>query len=1377
MSARGPLLGVVLVGLLLTTLATWRQARHNGVKARHDFEALALGAVERLSTRFRGYEDGLREVRAVVGLIGGARTTRHLFRAYYESRDEFPGARGFGFIRRVSRDDEAAFLAEARREGADFHIKELGPSPGERYVIQMIEPIERNQAALGLDIGSEENRRLAADVALSTGEATITRPITLVQAVERRAQGFLLLLPVYEPGAPQGSPAERLAAGIGWIYAPLVLEEVLADIEGLGLDLELTLDDSEPSGAFSRFFGPPGAAPEGALVYVLQRPVFGRVWRIELRATPDFIEGLELLHPALVFGVGALISGLAAALLHLYLVGRRRRALILAGQAQIATIVENSSDAIITQGLDGRVTGWNQAAARIFGFSTEDALGRPFHELVPTLATSRTEESAGRSVRDGRAVQPFDQVCRRRDGSFVEVSVTITPITGADGAVVGVGRAIRDVGAHKAVERELQGLSAKLEGLVRERTAQLETARRDLQTILDALPSMIGYWDAKLTRRFANHAYQRWFGSSHASMSAWKLRDLLGDDFLTDNRPHTEAVLRGERQVFERALVQPDGSGVRQLLVHYLPDLHRGEVRGFYVLAHDITELTESRQQRAAAIREKEALLRTIQSHLLFSATDSDGRILDVNEVFCAVSGYSREELIGARHTLLSSGAHDASFWAEVWAKIRSGSAWHGEVCNRARDGSLFWVDTVIAPLFGEDGEIVKFVSTQADITASKVAARELARKRARLDNILRGTDAGTWEWNVQTGELRLNERWAAFIGHTLAELGPMRIEDLTARVHPDDLAEVRALLARHFAGELEFFRCEARFRHREGRWVWLLGSGRVSTWTESGAPEWMYGTFQDIDRAKESQRALAASEAFLERAGQLARVGGWAVDLESQQVTWTSETRRIYEADAGLVPTLPGMLEFYEPAARAEIAGAIERAEPFDLELPLVTAGGRRIWVRAIGEPEHSGRGERPVRLVGAVQDITARRASDDALREATRAAEAASAAKSQFLANMSHEIRTPLHAILGLSYLLERSELGEEQRRLVGAVRIAGKGLLGVVDDVLDLAKIEAGNFVLSVAPFDPRALLLELRDVFGEQAQAKGLTLTVEVPKELPPLVEGDAARVRQILTNLLGNAVKFTERGGVSLRAEVLGKDAERLAVRFTVRDTGVGIALEARERLFQPFAQADASTTRRFGGTGLGLSIVRHLAILMGGEVSVRADLDEGSEFCVVLPLGVPPAREGRGRRSGAVTEPTGPRLAGVRVLVVDDNEINLEVARQILLHDGAAVETRGDGRSALDLLREGPEAFDVVLMDVQMPGMDGNEATSRIRCELGLYELPVIALTAGALLAERKRALDAGMSDFVSKPLDPDTLVKLIRSHVGGAPGAGESLA
>ena len=969
---------MLFVGLLLTSLVSWRQERHNAARARQEFDARAAGAVERLVTRFRVYDDGLREVRAVVQLMGGARSPRPVFRAYYEARDvgqEFPGARGFGFIRRVRRAEEAAFLAEVRRDGGDFHIRELGPSSGERYVIQMIEPLERNQAALGLDIGSEENRRSAADLALRSGEAAITSPITLVQALERPAQGFLLLLPVYAAGAPAAAAAERFAAGIGWIYAPLVLEEVIADIEGLGQDLELALDDGDPSGGFVRFFGPPEVAPPEVLSYTVERPVFGRVWRVELRATPGFIAGLELLHPGLVFAVGAVISGLLAALLHVYLVGRRRRALILAGQAQIATIMENSSDAIITQGLDGVVTGWNRAAARIFGFSIEEALGRPFQELVPTLATGRSEESAGRSVRDGRAVHPFDQVCRRRDGSFVEVSVTITPITGAGGAVVGVGRTIRDVSAHKAVERELQGLSAKLEGLVRERTAQLETARRDLQTLLDALPSMIGYWDAKLTRRFANHAYQRWFGNSNPSMSGWKLRDLLGDDFLTDNRPHTEAVLRGERQVFERALVQPDGSGVRQLLVHYLPDLHRGEVRGFYVLAHDITELTESRQQRGAAIREKEALLRTIQSHLLFSATDPSGQILDVNEVFCQVSGYSREALIGARHTLLSSGVHDAAFWAEVWAKITLGYAWHGEVCNRARDGSLFWVDTVIAPLFGEDGGIVKFVSTQANITASKVAARELARERQRLDNILRGTDAGTWEWNVQTGELRLNERWAAFVGYTLAELGPMSVGDLIARVHPDDLAHMRTLLARHFAGELEFFQCEARFMHKEGRWVWLLGSGRVSAWTADGAPEWMYGTYQDIDRAKQSQRALAASEAFLERAGQLARVGAWEVDRESQRVTWTSETRRIYEVDAEFVPTLPRMLEFYEPAARAEIAGAIERAVAFDLELPLATASGRRLWVRVIGEPELPGRGEGPARLIGAVQDITARR------------------------------------------------------------------------------------------------------------------------------------------------------------------------------------------------------------------------------------------------------------------------------------------------------------------------------------------------------------------------------------------------------------------
>ncbi len=1367
-----PLVAALLllaVGLSLSVLAAWLQARANDARVARECDTLADATSELIFERLHIYEYGLRGIRGIFVTADRDSITRRQFLNYAESHDidaEFPGAHGFGFIRRVPVAGEAAFLASTRRDDApEFAIRQLRPSEGERYVVQFIEPIERNRTALGLDIATEDRRRDAADLALRTGRATITPPLTLLQTPDEHQQGFLILLPVYQPGAPLADLADRDAATYGWTYVALVLAEVLQGDEFGGGDFTLKLfDDGQ------QFYGPVDPAPpeDLALVRRVSRPLFGRTWQIELRAEPRFIAGLHLLLPGLVFAVGALLSALLAALLAAYLQGRARHRDLIAGQLHLTTLIEHSSDAIITETLEGVITSWNRAAERIFGYRADEAIGRTGAMLVPAESSERNSESMIMSVRLGSAIEPFDQVCKRRDGTRVEVSITASPITNPDGRVIGMGKTIRDIGPRKDAERQLQEFNARLERQVGERTTQLATTSRDLQTILDALPSMVAYWDTQLTCRLANRAYHRWFGREPRSLPGVHIRDLLGEALFRANLPLIEAALRGEPQASPRL-----EGGVRHSLSYYLPDVVDGEVRGFYVLVQDVTDLSDSRQKLAAAVRENKALLRTIQSHVLYSVSDRSGKIIDVNDMMCRTSGYSREELIGQNHRIFASGTHGREFWADMWTTIGAGRPWRGELCDRAKDGSLYWTDTVIAPFFSEDGAIERFVAIRIDITTSKTAARQLARERERLDNILRGTHAGTWEWNVQTGEVRFNERWAEHIGHTLEELAPITVATWHAHIHPDDLRLAQELLRRHFSGELDQYECELRIRHREGHWVWVVDRGRVSTRTPDGAPEWMHGIQLDIDRQKTALRRLAASEVFLGRAGHLAKVGGWQLELESGELTWTSETRRLHEVAPDYRPALDTAVDFYTPEARPVIRAALQAATEhggsFDLELPLITATGRSIWVRTIGEAEYPAEGPRtrPVRLLGAIQDITARRAADDELRAATRAAEAANAAKSAFLANMSHEIRTPLNAIIGLTFLLDRSAESDEQRRFVATLQIAGRQLLGVVNDVLDLAKIEAGSIVLDVAPFSLREMLDELTAIFAPQAHARGLTLAFDVADALPPIVRGDAVRLRQLLTNLLGNAIKFTERGGVRLGVTLTPDGPDRLLACFSVRDTGIGISAEAQLRIFSPFEQADVSTTRRFGGTGLGLSIVRHIVGLMGGEVRVQSILGEGSEFRLVVPLRLPAPRSDEPAQSPAPTPaPPTARLAGVRILVVDDNEFNREIAQGILVNEGAVVMTRSDGIEALEQLRATAHAFDIVLMDVQMPRMDGNEATSRIRGELGLNDLPVIALTAGALVAERQRSLDAGISDFVSKPFDPDTLVRLVRRHV-----------
>ncbi len=401
---------------------------------------------------------------------------------------------------------------------------------------------------------------------------------------------------------------------------------------------------------------------------------------------------------------------------------------------------------------------------------------------------------------------------------------------------------------------------------------------------------------------------------------------------------------------------------------------------------------------------------------------------------------------------------------------------------------------------------------------------------------------------------------------------------------------------------------------------------------------------------------------------------------------------------------------------------------------------------------------------------------------------AEAASRAKSEFVANMSHEIRTPMNAVLGVAYLLENTPLSREQKEYVHMIRSSGQVLLGILNDVLDFSKIEAGRMELAPQPFLLREVLDSLSNVMTLPATTRGISLAIDAGDDVPAVLVGDAMRLQQILLNLVGNAVKFTERGGVSVRVALHEEEADGgLRLRFAVRDTGIGMDLEQQSRLFSAFNQADASTTRRFGGTGLGLAICRRLAELMGGDISVRSTPGAGSEFVATLPFGVAgadapvehPALQtvaAQGwmmpetpalQEAPAVTAPEqqdAPRLQGLRLLLVEDHPLNQLVARGMLEHAGASVAVAENGQLAVDLLRDHAADYDIVLMDVQMPVMDGYEATRHIRQTLGL-KLPVLAMTAGVMQSEKDQCIDAGMDDFIAKPVDVEQMLDTISRH------------
>ena len=387
--------------------------------------------------------------------------------------------------------------------------------------------------------------------------------------------------------------------------------------------------------------------------------------------------------------------------------------------------------------------------------------------------------------------------------------------------------------------------------------------------------------------------------------------------------------------------------------------------------------------------------------------------------------------------------------------------------------------------------------------------------------------------------------------------------------------------------------------------------------------------------------------------------------------------------------------------------------------------------------------------RYLEELEDTVAQRTAQ--LAEAKEAAEAASLAKSSFVANMSHEIRTPLNAVLGLAKIIVREDKGRRSGETGARILEAGEHLLGVINDILDFSKIEAGKLLIDAQPFELARLVEKTAGLVRDRASAKNLKLHTDLSKDLPLWVCGDALRIEQILINLLSNAIKFTELGGVTISvSRVSGM------IQFRIADTGIGMTPEQSGRLFQPFEQADSSTTRKFGGTGLGLAISRNLTIQMGGEISVTSRLGIGSIFSVLLPL--PKADAGATQASQA----TGSRrLQGLRVLAAEDVELNRFVLEDLLMHEGASVVFVENGQEALDqITQRGARSFDVLLTDIQMPVMDGHELARQIRQHHAW--LPVIGLTAHAMAEERDRCLESGMVAHVTKPIDDNKLVTAI---------------
>ncbi len=562
--------------------------------------------------------------------------------------------------------------------------------------------------------------------------------------------------------------------------------------------------------------------------------------------------------------------------------------------------------------------------------------------------------------------------------------------------------------------------------------------------------------------------------------------------------------------------------------------------------------------------------------------------------------------------------------------------------------------------------------------------------------------------------------------------------------------------------------------RHKDGTLLWV--DLKVTLLRDGvGAAVGYIGVAREITARHQAEEGLRHSEQTFRLLMEAAPIGICVLNAQDRfeavndaYCALTGYTRE--ELLAAQVGDLHPPEERAAHMGRLHARSAAGRSEP--VEFTLRTRTGERRTVLGRGATIMGADGQ-PRRL-GFVVDITERKTAEEVLRRANAALERASRAKSAFLATMSHEIRTPLNGVIGLTSLLQATPLSPQQSEYVSALHASGEGLLGLISDILDFSKIEAGQLSLEVRTFDPRRLVGEVVGLFTAQARAKGLGLNAQVDPLVPALLAGDAGRLRQVLLNLLGNALKFTAQGEVEIAVSLVEESAEGALVRVAVRDTGIGIAPEAQAAMFEPFTQADASTTRRYGGTGLGLAIARRLVEAMGGQIGVESAPGQGSTFWLTLRLPRLAEAAAEGPPTSPQLDPAAPVAVGAadgprgRVLVVEDNAINRMVAVGLLQDLGCAVATAEDGRQAVEAVRR--EDYDLVLMDLHMPELDGFAAAAAIRqleraAGRGRHTA-IVALTADALAGDAEKSLAAGMDGHLSKPATRERLAAVLERWV-----------
>ncbi|MFN0302449.1 MAG: PAS domain S-box protein [Burkholderiales bacterium] len=1162
---------------------------------------------------------------------------------------------------------------------------------------------------------------------------------------------------------------------------------------------------------------------------------------------------------------------------------------------RLALIVEQSADSIIARDLDGITTLWNKGAERLYGFKAEEALGTSSHQLHLRHLSDEAFAKILETMHRGESTS-FESVSTHKSGASITIEATRSPIHDEQGSVIGEVAIARDIGVRKRMENELRASEAESR-----RLARIVEQSTDGILTLD-LDGQVTFWN-KGAEQVYEFSSDEAIGKSVRSLYRRDLNDDEHDEFLGNLRAGISHSFEGERVTRTGRRIQVAGT--------FTPLFGEAEiVIGVIVIVRDVSE----EKRLAQALTAAEARARHVIENALDAIVmvDGAGRIIDWNPEAERMFGRGKVDVLGRDVVeLLSPERHRAGLRRTIEKIAVTGSS---SILNRRietpavrQDETEFPTETSFtATRIGDTVIIAAFVRDITDRKRNEARLLESEAKNRRLALIVeqsndaivaRDLDGLVTVWNKGAEQL-FGFAAADAIGRSAHTL---YLRELTVLEYDQNLEALRA-------GRT--YQLDVTHTGDGTGGVRYLSIPQTPLLDDDATVRGAISIVHDVTKRKMVELALHDREQVMSSVLKATHEGFWHIDVNHRTLdvnpamcTLLGRTR-----EQILGRTVFDFVDSDKATIfQAELA-ARSNGKSGAYEIAFSRPDGTEVNCLINATPLFDDRGD-AVGSVGLCSDISLFKQTQAALERARNEALAASLAKSEFVANMSHEIRTPMNGVLGMTGLLLKTELSERQRHFASTVQSSGVALLKVLNDVLDFSKMEAGKIEFEVIDFRFRDAVEGVVQLFAERAHAKGLELSCRIAREVPDALRGDPGRIRQVISNLLNNALKFTAEGEVRVLVQALPPAADGIGLMVIIQDTGIGIDAAVQSRIFEPFIQADSGTTRRYGGTGLGLTVCRDLVQRMGGEIGVESEPGQGSSFWFTIPLalGSYPASDaapvalqglhalvvddsstsreilalqmaGWGARVRSTANPAEAlavlheaadltpfrvavmsmnskgfngldlareirssvalhalrivlvsaideevpaatlralridrvlnkpvsesqlarcmrdvlRAAGTtadqpavadqiaqasftgRVLLVEDNPVNREIALASLEELGCVVDTAADGKQALDAVAT--RQYDMVFMDCQMPEVDGFQATAAIRArELGNgSRLPIVALTAHVMSTDRQRCLAAGMDDYMSKPFEEAQLVDMLERWLTvGAPRGG----